>query len=831
MGYPLNMITRVSLGLGAIIVTIQSGFAILSVQGSELFDRDIRPILSEHCFPCHGPDAEQRKAKVRLDTRSGLFGEGENPGPFVPGAVGKSVAMRRILSSDPDEIMPPPDANHPLSPTQIDRLKRWVEEGAVWERHWAFEPITEPTLPVAPAREPVRNEIDAFIRARLVAAGLEPAPEASRRELIRRLSLDLHGLPPSPEAIARFQADPYPDAYERLVAELLASPKYGERMVWEWLDAARYADSNGYQADRERTMWPWRDWAIDAFNRNLPLDVFTVEQLAGDLLPEPRRDQILATGFNRNHMINGEGGRIPEENRIDYVMDMAETVGTVWLGLTMNCCRCHDHKFDPLSQRDYYGLFAFFNQTPVDGSGGDPQTAPVLRFLQNADRQQLLTLESEAQHLDERIRQVEASHSQELDAIDLSDSAKGSLNSPPVQRSSEELAELAKAIAKKLPNYEESLRRLQKVLEQRRATERRIPKVMVMADREEPRESFLLTRGLYNKPTERVGMNTPSALPPLPSSAPRNRLGLARWLVSPDNPLTARVFVNRQWARFFGQGLVRTVEDFGTQGERPSHPLLLDWLAHEFIHSGWDIKRLHRIILSSATYRQSSKVNAANRARDPDNRLFARGARYRMPSWMIRDQALAASGLLVDYIGGPPVKPYQPDGVWSDFTFGKKTYQADSGEALYRRSVYTFWRRIIGPTMFFDTAKRQSCVVKEARTNTPLHALSTLNDVTYIEASRALAGRVMRHSANVSARIDRAFLLVTGHVPDAPVGAILRDRFDQTLAFYQRDLGSAEALISEGAGAGPSDLDRAELAAYTTLCHLILNLDETLSKQ
>ncbi len=802
-----------------------------STEAASNFDRDIRPILSEHCYPCHGPDAENRKARLRLDTKEGLLGSAGVPGPFVPRNPEGSEALQRILSSDPDELMPPPEANHPLSAKQIALLEQWVIDGAAWQRHWAFEPIATPSLPRPSAPDWVTNEIDLFIQEHHQLNTLEPAPEASREELIRRLTLDLHGLPPTAEAIKAFVNDSRPDAYERLVDRLLASPRYGERMVWDWLDAARYADSNGYQGDRERTMWPWRDWAASEFNRNTPFDEFTIKQLAGDLLPHPTTEQILATGFNRNHMINGEGGRIPEENRIDYVMDMAETMGTVWLGLTVNCCRCHDHKFDPLSQRDYYGLFAFFNQTPVTGGGGDPQTPPVIELPSDSDLTLQRATTKEKAALERTIIAFEKANEerlkQEVNKPDIATILQENLE----KRSDAQIDTLVKSLPHSLEAYSSKLKQLKSLRQHLAAIKKRIPKVMVMADRAEPRESFLLNRGLYNNPGEAVSAATPGALPPMPKDASRNRLGLAQWLVADTNPLTSRVFVNRQWALFFGQGLVTTPEDFGSQGSRPSHPRLLDWLASDFRDQGWNIKRLHRQLVRSATYRQSSRVSPDKLEKDPENLLYARGPRYRLPSWMIRDQALAAAGLLVDQIGGPPVKPYQPDGVWADFSFGNKKYKADTGAALYRRSLYTFWRRIIGPTMFFDAAKRQTCVVKASRTNTPLHALATLNDVTYTEAARAMAERTIRGSASDAERLSQAFLWTTGRAPHDEEKAILENRLAQLKERYGSAPAMADALLAEGQHSAAPDLDPIDHAAYTAICSLILNLDETLSKQ
>jgi hypothetical protein len=711
------------------------------------FSRDVLPILSDNCFQCHGPDAKARKAKLRLDTQDGALRK-DRP-VIVAGKSADSELIHRVSSTDADEVMPPPKSNRKLTATQIETLKRWIDEGAKWGRHWAFDPPRRPTLPAVRDNRWPRNGIDRFILARLEAEGLTPSAEAPKETLLRRVTLDLTGLPPTPAEVDAFLADAAPGAYERVVDRLLASPHHGERMVWEWLDAARYADSNGYQGDGERTMWPWRDWAVDALNRNLPFDQFTVWQLAGDLLPGATPEQKLATAFCRNHPINGEGGRIAEENRVDYVMDMAETTGTVWLGLTFNCCRCHDHKFDTLTQRDYYGLFAFFNQTPVNGGGGDPRTPPVL---------------------DCKTKDV-----------------------PP-----------------------------------------QVVKVMVMEDMPKPRDTFVLTRGSYEKPAEKVHAAVPAALSAgmNPAARQMNRLDLARWLVSAENPLTARVAVNRAWQLFFGVGLVKTSEDFGVQGEKPSHPELLDLLAVEFRESGWNVKALHRLIVTSATYRQSSKVTPALLERDPANRLLARGPRFRLPSWMIRDQALAASGLLSSRAGGPPVKPYQPAGVWEEATFGGKRYQQDHGEALYRRSLYTFWRRIVGPTAFFDTPARQTCVVKPTRTNSPLHALTTLNDVTYVEAARALAQRVMATGGtSPEERIASAFCLVLARRPSAAEKQVLLAALIRVKRDFNADPGAARKLLSVGESKRDEKLDVIEHAAYTAVCTAILNLDEALTKE
>lgn len=806
------------------------------------FDRDVLPILSENCFQCHGPDEKGRQADLRLDTHEGALVELNGHKVITPGDPQASELIRRIVSSDPNEVMPPPASKKTLTAQQIEILKRWISEGAVWGQHWAFVPLSAPAVPSTPAEfGTVINPIDSFVLARLQQEQLTPSPSADKTTLIRRVTLDLTGLPATPEEVDAFLAEESPDAYEKLVDRLLASPRYGERMVWDWLEAARYADSNGYQGDNERTMWPWRDWAVSAFNSNIPFDQFTIWQLAGDLLPEATRDQKLATGFLRNHMINGEGGRIAAENRVDYVLDMTETTGTVWMAMTFNCCRCHDHKFDPLTNVDYYSLFDFFNQTPVDGGGGNPQTPPVLEMPSNEQAVQLAALNAEhanaAAELDELEKatfvSTEGARSKSTLAVHLSDEQKKFLDRPASSRDANQLQKLIEAVQEiEQEPYRQLLEKVKSLVEQRNGISGSIPRVMIMADQPNRRETFVLTKGLYNKPTEqKVTAATPASLPAMPAEATRNRLGLAQWIVSKDNPLTARVIVNRFWQQVFGIGLVKTSEDFGVQGEKPSHPELLDWLAADFRDGGWNVKALMKQIVMSATYRQSSHVMAGMAERDPQNRLLARGARYRLPSWMIRDQALAASGLFVERIGGPPVKPYQPEGVWEEATFGNKQYKTDSGDALYRRSLYTFWRRIVGPTMFFDVAPRQFCVVKPLRTNTPLQALAIMNDIQYIEAARALAERALKTSPDRSDQITFGFRRLLGRRPNADEIAVLAKSLDRQIRAYREAPQAAESLLKQGASIRDQNLNAVEHAALTGVMLTLLNLDETLTRE
>ncbi len=800
------------------------------------FNREIQPILSENCYKCHGPDATARKGKLRLDRKEDALQRHDDKGSaIIPGQASKSPLFQRITTADTEDLMPPPKSNLKLTRSQIELLQRWIDQGAPWGEHWSWVKPSGPSVPqVAEFQGRLKNQIDSFITERLQRERLTPAPEAARETLIRRVTLDLTGLPPTREEVDRFLKDRSDDAYERLVDRLLESPTYGERMAWDWLDAARYADSNGYQGDQDRTMWPWRDWLTDAFNRNLPYDQFTIWQLAGDLLPNATPEQKLATGFARNHMINGEGGRIPEENRVEYVMDITETVGTVWLGLTFNCCRCHDHKFDPLTKKDYYSLFGFFNQTPVDGSGGNPQQPPNLEWPSQIQKTELQRLEEQVKNASAEVARIEAS----LAGRDAGTGAeairkeaeriKGILQKSPAERSKSELADLEKHSA----DYAARLKDLREATERRDQFRAAIPKVMVMEDMPKTRPTYILERGIYDKHRDEVPPATPARLPAFADGSPANRLGLARWLVSPENPLTARVTVNRFWQQFFGTGLVKTPNDFGVQGEKPSHPELLDWLAVEFVQSGWDVKHLVRLMVTSATYRQSSRTTPEAAERDPDNRWLARAPRYRWPSWMIRDQALAVSGLASKRIGGAPVKPYQPAGVWEDVSFGNKKYAPDSGERLYRRSLYTFWRRIIAPTMFFDSAARQVCSVKSPRTNTPLQALTTLNDATFVEAARALAERTLLSSPPSDRfRVDFAFRAALARPPRAEERQVLLAGLDRLKREFGADRAAAQKYLAVGETRRNQNLDLVDEAAYSAICLGLLNLDETLTKE
>ena len=841
------------------------GFVSLAVLlGAELahadapnFSREILPILSENCFHCHGQDAKARKADLRLDVEAEAKKPIDGNFPVMTGKSAQSEIMKRMLSTDPDEVMPPPKSNRKVTKEQVEMIGRWIDGGAKWGEHWAFTRVEKPKLPeardqgseVRNQRSEVGNPIDAFVRAKLDEKGMKPSPPAAPETLIRRVSLDLTGLPPTAQETAEFlnkslQSHGSFSSYERTVDRLLTSPRYGERWVWEWLDASRYADSNGYQGDNDRTAWPWRDWVIKSINDNMPYDQFTIWQLAGDLLPNATKEQKLATAFVRNHMINGEGGRIPEENRIEYLFDQAETVGTVWLGLTLQCTRCHDHKFDPLTMNDYYSMVAFFNSTPVDGQGRGGQTPPVLDMSTPGE-------EAKSVEAQKRVNQV----AKEVEAFELkkwprpagkgleeSDAIKLPGNLPsyiaktePVKRGVDPLLESINYFKEKDKAYADVLQKLMDIVRKRDAAKNNVTKVMVMEERKEgPRDTFVLMKGAYDSPTTtKVTSATPSKFPAMPANALRTRLGLAQWLVSRDNPLTARVTVNRYWQSLFGIGLVKTAEDFGVQGERPVHMDLLDYLAADFMDHGWDVKRLIKMIVMSETYRQSSRMEPGAWSMDPENRFLSRGPRFRLPSFMLRDQALAISGLLSEIRGGPAVKPHQPEGIWEEASFGKIKYTPGTGTDLYRRSLYTFWRRIVGPTMVFDNATRQTCVVKAARTNTPLHALTTLNETTFVESARVMAERLLADAAlhDDAARFDQACSLAMARKPTVKEAQTLAGTLSKLRARFARTPDDATKLLAVGDSKRDEKLTPAEHAAWTSLCLMILNLDEVLNKE
>ena len=717
----------------------------------------VKPILSDRCYLCHGPDEGTREAGLRLDTKEGAYaalGEHLDRFAIVPGDVEASQLVSKIHNQDPEKVMPPPSSNLTLSDYEKKILTKWIEQGAVWKDHWSFIPPVKQAVPKVSNANWPSNPIDNFILKRMEDKGLSPSEKASKEKLIRKVSFDITGLPPTVEAIDAFISDNDENAYEKVVDKLLASKAYGERMAANWLDVARYADTHGYQDDLERIMWPWRDWVIHAFNENLPYNEFIKWQIAGDLLPNPTLEQIVATGFNRNHKITQEGGVIDEEYRVEYVMDRTNTTSTALLGLTMECARCHDHKYDPISQKEFYSMYGFFNKVKEKG----------------------------------RI---------EYDEIP----------EPNIKITDKEIEESLAFI-----NKPDSIPEV---------------KLMVMEDGAPERETFILKRGQYDAPTDPVNLGTPDVIFSFPETLPKNRLGLVQWLFDEHNPLTARVAVNRLWQQIFGTGIVSTVDDFGNQGALPTHPELLDWLAVTYREEGWDMKQMIKMMVMSSTYQQTSKVTPELLEIDPDNLLLARSSRSKLTAEMVRDNTLAVSGLLVDKIGGPSVKPYQPEGLWEETTSGQglTKYIMDSGENQYRRSLYTFWKRTVPPPAMitFDAAMRDICSVKRQKTSTPLQALVMLNDPQLIEASEHLAKDVLENeSINDEDRVKQIFRKITSRYPSA----------DETEMFMEYLESSKENFepTSEDTETVAKMQNNKELYAFTVLTSMIFNLDEAIIK-
>lgn len=1024
------------------------------------FDHDVRPILSENCFTCHGFDGNKRMAGLRLDREEGAYQKLDSGGiAVVPRDVTHSALAARVIATDALQ-MPPVSSNKTLTKAQIATLRTWIAQGGKYAKHWAYMPPTRPALPAVKNAMWPKNPIDRFILARLEKARLAASIEADRATLLRRASLDLTGLPPTPAQVSAFVADPRPDAYERQVDRLLASPHYGERMAQSWLDLSRYADTHGFHIDSQRDMWKWREWVINAYNTNLPYDQFTVQQLAGDLLPKATMSQKVASGFNRNHPINFEGGAIPEEYAAAYIFDRIDTTATTFMGMTMRCAQCHDHKYDPITQKDFYRFYAYFHNVPeigLDGQKGNAvpflkvpspeqeasliEAASKIAGLENArknrqadaanalaewiktasrsaDKAPTVTAGLAARYaLDENTGTetrdtsgkitnaaaikgkadwkpgkigsalnfdggtsveigdglkweradkfsygawvyptsmdamavlsrmndgdsfrgydlylsggrafVHLIHKWDTNAIRVNtkstfeinqwhhlfvtydglSKAKGvhiyidgkpakldithdaltdtiqttvptmigrRANSAPFkgliddvraydrELTSTEVAALAsedgirqilltsevnRADAQKAQlnayywdNVDAAYKTLTTELadwkKKQTDIDAQVPNTMVMQEMDKPRDTFVLIRGQYDKPGEKITAGLPGFLPAL-GDYPANRLGLAQWLVNPNHPLTSRVAVNRYWQMLFGIGLVKTAEDFGTQGERPSHPELLDWMATEFIRTGWDVKGMMRLLVTSATYRQVSRTTPALRERDPENRLLARGPRFRLPAEFIRDQALDVSGLLVPTIGGPSVKPYQPAGLWEDIAFGgnfsAQTYQQDHGDNLYRRGMYTFWKRTCPPPSLqtFDAPEREFCMVRRSTTNTPLQALALMNDPTYVEASRKLAERLLTEGGSTTAaRLNLAYRLCVSR-PAAPQEIkILSGLLSDQLIRFGKDATLADKLLAVGESKRNPALDKNELAAWTLIASTVLNLDETIT--
>ena len=818
------------------------------------FNRDIRPILAENCFYCHGQDGNKRQADLRLDIRDLAI----QAKAFVPGNATDSSLISRIHSTDADEQMPPPKSNRKVSIEQKRLLESWVNQGAPYTNHWAFIAPVRPELPKPSNSNWTRTPVDHFVLSKLEAEEISPSPEADRQTLIRRLFIDLIGLPPNSAQVDSFVSDSDPYAYEKLVDQLLENEHYGERMALSWLDAGRYADSNGFQQDGDTWQWIWRDWVVRAFNANLPFDQFTIWQLAGDLLADATTDQKIASGFNRNHLLNGEGGAIAEEQRFVVLFDRIDTTATTWLGLTMACAQCHDHKYDPVTQVDYYSLLDAFNRVPETGvpqffSSRIRVAAPFLELPTEENKLKFAEFEAQIASLEkDSIPLVEAAFvgwraglladGEPADGKGLPDALISLLKKPEVDRSEEDKKSVETQLRKYFDDkvrstFGEKIPAIGKLAEVRKQSAdykaNNLPRVMVMSD-DKPRESNVLSRGEYLKPAQIVTFNTPAFLPPLPADAPRNRLGFARWLMSPEHPLTARVQINRMWQNLFGIGIVKTAEDFGVQSEYPIHLALLDWLSVEFRESGWDMKAMQRIILNSATYRQVSRVTPELRARDIENRLYARASRFRMPSLIMRDWSLSAAELLDKRIGGMPVYPYQPDGIWESLAITKErdfTYPVSRGDDLYRRSLYTFWRRTVGPANMFDASNRQTCRVRQSTTSTPLHALTTLNDPTWVEAARVLAENGMRHAGSHSEQISFVFRSVLGRVPREKDLVALQIAMQKQLAIYTDDRNAALAFVEIGNAPRDRTLDLPNHAALTAVCLAILNLDEAMTRE
>jgi len=1008
-----------------------------------LFNRDVRPILSDTCFACHGFDSGKRKASLRLDTAEGLTALHDGRSAVKAGDLKGSELWSRVSSTDPKQIMPPPDSGKKLKPADIETLKRWIEAGAVYQKHWAFEAPVRPEVPETGPTNWARNDLDHFIAAAWEGRGLKPSPEAPKETLLRRLTLDLTGLPPTPPEIDAFLADRAPDAYERLVDKLLASPRYGEHMAKYWLDLVRYADTHGMHIDNERSMWPYRDWVVSAFNRNLPFDQFTIWQLAGDLLPNATREQKTASGYIRCNMTTSEGGAIDEEFHVRYAIDRVETTSAAWLGLTMGCAVCHDHKLDPITQKDFYQVFSIFNniaEQAMDGNALLPP--PSLRVPTAEQEKQIAELDRRVAGLEAKLRETAATFAytdpasltnapkpQPKETVWIEDDfppkaqpnyegpgvthkwitkqegpvfsgersllragkglhqvffnggadpltvapgdrvfayvyldpqdppstimlqyhtgewrhranwgdpdaipygAKGtteklllgalpergkwvrlevdaaaiglkpgmkiegmaftqfggkvywdkagllSPNNPAedparsfaawtrVQRDLHDastvpagLKELLKIDPARLDDPQRAKLReyflstvyddtgsplgplradLRKVRGEREAVENQAPSTLVAQELPQPRKAWILVRGAYDKHGEEVGPGVPSILPPLPASETTNRLTFAKWLVDPKHPLTARVTVNRFWQQFFGIGLVKTTEDFGTKGEWPSNPALLDWLATEFTRTGWDVKALVRLYVTSAAYRQVSTLTPELHDLDPEDRFLARAPRYRFDAEVLRDEALSVGGLLDLQMGGRGVRSYQPPGIWEAVAYTSSNtgrYSQDHGQALYRRSLYLFWKRTAPPPSMttFDAPSREQCRARRERTNTPLQALVTMNDPQFFEAARQLGYRMMHEGgAEDAARLRYGFRLATARFPSAREAAVLGQSLAAQRAHYATDAESAKKLISVGETPVPGDVPPVDLAAYTMVANLLLNLDEVLTK-
>jgi hypothetical protein len=825
------------------------------------FNRDIRPILNDACFTCHGPAA--RKSGLRLDVREEATKPTRNQTlPIVPGNPAKSEMIARIFRDSPDEMMPPPASHKSLTPAQKELLKKWIAEGAVYQKHWSFEPPVKAAVP----KNGQFNPIDSLIVGRLEKENLKISPEADRPTLIRRVAFALTGLPPTIAEVDLFLADTRPNAYEAMVDRYLGSKHFGEEMARHWLDVARYADTHGLHLDNERQMWLYRDWVVKAFNANMPFDRFTVEQLAGDLLPDATPDQIIATGFNRCNVTTGEGGSIEPEWVFRNAVDRTSTMMQAWMGLTGGCAVCHDHKFDPLSAKEFYSLYAFFYSAagpPLDGNL--PLTEPALKTPTLVQEKQLADLAEQIAKVkvelaDKKRTVVYQEPDEEKKSVDPAHSFQAWLNAKSGQENKDvppAINNLLKLAAKRTPANRATLRnyfiefvcvdtktafeplnkQLTALTKERDAVNSAVVGSIVFKDLQQPRMSTVMMRGQYDKAGDKVDPDTPAVLPPMKKAGPRaTRLDLANWLISPEHPMTARVTVNRFWQQFFGTGLVKSSDDFGTQGQLPSHPELLDDLAVWFRENNWDVKALTRLMVTSATFRQSSKATPELLKRDPDNRLYARGPRFRLDAEQIRDNALFVSGLMNPQMGGRGVRPYQPPRIWEPVAFvGSNTmnYVPDKGAANYRRSIYVFFKRTAPPPFManFDAPNRESLCSRRERSNTPLQALQLMNDVQHVEAARALAERLITQGgASAAERIRFGYRTVLSRLPDASEAALVEKALSHFLNRFANDVDAAKYLIGVGESAPRRGLPPQEVAAYTMIANLLLNLDEALTR-
>jgi len=800
--------------------TSSSSTSALEIPKGELdYNIHVRPILSETCFHCHGPDSKSQKAGFAIHTFKNATAELiESPGKFgiVPGKPEESEVIRRLYTDDADELMPPSDSIHKLTEKQKKILTEWVRQGAKYKKHWAFIPPRK-DLPKTQSTW-ANNEIDQFIAAKHTEKGLKPAKPATDPVWLRRVTHSLTGLPPTPQELDNFLEDNSADKKAIALDRLLASPRYGEHMAVAWMEAARYADTDGYQNDHERQNWPWREYVIKAFNENKGFDQFTIEQMAGDMLPNPTHEQIIATAFNRNHRQNSEGGALAEEFLVENVLDRVETVGTIYFGLTMSCARCHDHKYDPLSQKEVFQFSSYFNNIKEAPTKQGVQASPVIRST---------SLFATAKHkeVDKELFSAQTAHKQAtLKAQQRLKKANKKLKG---HRLEQEIAKQPEVIAakKSVDAANDKLRQL---------GGHTSASVMIMREAKGLTPTYLLERGQYQSPdkSEELTRTVPATLLG-DHPAPKDRLELAKWIVSEHNPITARVIVNRIWMHHFGRGIVSTPEDFGSQAPYPTHPKLIDWLAVDFRESGWNLKRLHKMILLSATYGQSSKVTPEGLKADKVNQWLARGPRFRLSGYALRDQALFAGGLLHEQLGGPSVKPYQPDGLWNSMAHSPNIrYNQSKGNELYRRSLYTYWKRAVNPPrqLLFDGSGREVCSVSQKRTNTPLQALVLMNDPTFIEAARSLAQRILK-----TPKIEKKSILptlysyATGYKVSPKNLTILEDSYSQFSKHFQQSPAEAKELINIGASAPDPSLPVTKLAALTAVAHIILNTDEVLN--